>query len=145
MGLARRKGLPTGKPLQRNTELRRGAPLARAAGLRPTPMPARTKPLRPRSAKTQRLYVTRTALVAQLFLYPTRCEVPGCTRRATDPHEPLTRARGGSVIDLDNITLICRQHHNEIHDKEPAWAYDLGFLINSWDGQQPPPGDLPTQ
>jgi hypothetical protein len=96
--------------------------------------PARRTRLRPRSKKTQRRYVERRALVAELMLYPQVCEVPDCTRLATDPHEPLTRARGGPILDRDNIRLICRPHHNEIHDKEPVWAYVHGFLISPWDG-----------
>jgi hypothetical protein len=84
-------------------------------------------------------YVERRALVAELFEYPTVCEVPRCTRLATDPHEPLTRARGGSIVDRDNVRLICAPHHTEIHSKEPAWAYELGFLINSWDANPPTP------
>lgn len=104
----------------------------------PRKVPLRTKTplrrkrwLRPRSPKTQRRYVERRALVAELFLYPVVCQVPWCTSLATDPHEPLTRARGGSILDRDNVRLICRPHHSEIHDHEPVWAYEHGFLISS--------------
>jgi hypothetical protein len=90
--------------------------------------------LRYRSAKTRRRYVDRRALVAELTAYPTVCEVPDCAERATDPHEPLTRARGGSILDRANVRMICRGHHDEIHSKEPDWAYSLGFLVHSWDG-----------
>ncbi len=91
----------------------------------------RKKGLRFRSKKTARKYVKRSALVAELMLYPQVCEVGGCGRVATDPHEPLTRARGGDILDRANITLICFEHHREIHDKEPAWAYEQGFLVKS--------------
>lgn len=111
-----------------------------------SPMPPRTKPMvrrtglnpgttriKPRSTKTTRQYVERRALVADLFAEPTVCQVPWCTSTATDPHEPLTRTRGGSIVDRDNVRLICRIHHSEIHDTEPGWAYELGFLAHSWD------------
>lgn len=62
-----------------------------------------------------------------------RCEVPGCTRRADDAHEVLTRARGGSITDPANIRLVCRPHHDEITFREPAWAYKYGFLRHSWE------------
>lgn len=107
--------------------LRRATPLARGGTLE-----RRTR-LKPRSAKTAAKYVTRRAIVAELFAEPVVCEVPWCTERATDPHEPLTRARGGDILDRSNIRLLCREHHREIHDTEPSWAYDLGFLCHSWD------------
>lgn len=108
-------------PLQAKTELARGQSTL-----------TRTGRFKPRSAKTARLYVTRRALVAELFADPVVCEVPWCPSIATDPHEPLTRARGGSVVDRANIRLICAEHHRQIHDEEPDWAYLHGFLIHSW-------------
>ncbi|MCW2899293.1 MAG: hypothetical protein JWO67_1558 [Streptosporangiaceae bacterium] len=113
---------------------RRTKPMPRRTGLNPGQKPlTSTTPIKPRSAKTVRRYVERRALVAELFADPTVCEVPWCASPATDPHEPLTRARGGSIVDRDNVRLICRIHHSEIHDTEPPWAYELGFLAHSWD------------
>ena len=63
--------------------------------------------LKPRSEKTVRKYVTRRQIVAQMFLYPSVCEVPMCSEIATDPHEPLTRARGGDILDAENIRKVC--------------------------------------
>lgn len=103
----------------------------RTAPLRTAPM-RRTGRLRPRSAKTARVYVQRRVLVAALMAEYPVCQVPGCHRPSTDPHEPLTRARGGSIVDPINVVVICRRHHGEIHG-EPAWAYTLGFLAHSWD------------
>lgn len=94
--------------------------------------PERKASLKPRSKKTAKKYVKRSILIAELLLYPTVCEVPRCTRTATDPHEPKTRARGGSILDRTNVRLICGPHHSEIHDTEPAWAYEHGFLKHSW-------------
>ena len=48
------------------------------------------------------------------------------------PQEPLSRARGGSITDPDNIVMICAAHHSAIHD-HPALATDRGLLRSSWD------------
>jgi len=99
--------------------------------LRTAPM-RRTGRLRPRSAKTARTYVQRRVLVAALMAEYPMCQVPGCHRPSTDAHEPLTRARGGSITDRGNVVAVCRDHHDEIHG-EPDWAYAWGFLVHSWD------------
>lgn len=92
----------------------------------------RTGRLRARSKKRAALYVTRRALVADLHAAHPICEVPSCTRPSTDPHEPLTRARGGSITDPTNVRMVCRPCHDEITNEAP-WAYTLGFLKHSWD------------
>lgn len=61
------------------------------------------------------------------------CVVPWCGQRADDLHEPLTRARGGSITDPDNTVPVCRSCHQEITDKQPAWAYEHGLLRHSWE------------
>ena len=109
------------KPLARQSELNNGSGLGRASRIKP------------RSRKTAAKYVQRRALVAEMFAEPTVCEVPWCTNTATDPHEPKTRTRGGSILNRANVRLICAPHHSEIHDTEPAWAYELKFLKHSWD------------
>lgn len=76
--------------------------------------------------------VVRRALVARLMAERPICEVPWCSRRSDDVHEPLTRARGGDFLDESNCRCVCRIHHDEI-GQEPAWAYELGFLRHSWD------------
>lgn len=57
------------------------------------------------------------------------CEVlaEGCTGRAVDVHEPLTRARGGSIVDPDNMVAVCRVCHDWIH-ANPVEATELGWL-----------------
>lgn len=91
-------------------------------------------PLRARSAKTERLYSTaRRPLVAALFAEPEICEVPWCTELATDPHEPLTRARGGSITDRANVRKVCHGHNVMFATNEKPWMYELGFLVHSWD------------
>ena len=49
-----------------------------------------------------------------------------------DVHEPLTRARGGNYLDPDDCVLLCRQHHDWVHD-HPRAAEKLGLLRHSWD------------
>jgi hypothetical protein len=49
-----------------------------------------------------------------------------------DPHEPLTRARGGSITDPDNLIWLCRAHHSWVHS-EPTKAHELGLLQHSWE------------
>jgi 5-methylcytosine-specific restriction endonuclease McrA len=65
------------------------------------------------------------------------CRRPGCTRLADDVHEPLTRARGGSITDPANAVPLCRPCHDEVTfrpESELGWAYDAGLLRHSWDG-----------
>lgn len=96
----------------------------------------RSERLAPRSKKRAADDRERGKVIRALFPAGEfhQCAVPGCASEATDPHEPLTRARGGSVTDPHNIVGLCRLHHNEIH-LEPDWAYDLGLLRHSWDTQ----------
>lgn len=49
-----------------------------------------------------------------------------------DAHEPLMRSRGGDPTDPDACILVCRRHHDAIHDF-PTKATKLGLLIPSWD------------
>ncbi len=71
-------------------------------------------PLKPRSKKTQALYKVRVPLVRELLE-----EYPLCQRclmaRSVDAHELITRARGGSIIDKENMVALCRECHNWIH------------------------------
>jgi hypothetical protein len=98
---------------------------------------ARQKPIKPVSLKRARQNRERAAMADRL--YPDRregtvmCAVPWCPRLADDLHEPLTRARGGSITDEDNAEPVCRQHNGEL-TLEPAWGYDLGLLKHSWPG-----------
>lgn len=100
--------------------MKRGRPLKRRKGIR-WQSPKRRKQNRER----------RKVAEATFGLQP-MCAVPSCGQRADDVHEPLTRARGGSIVDPANMQPLCRPHHDEI-DGEPPWAYDLGLLKHSWD------------
>lgn len=115
-------------PLSATTQLQRKTPLAGTGGL------ARVTPLRPMSSKRRKANKTRREVVHATFGDAPGCVVPGCPRLADDVHEPLTRGRGGSITDPTNMAPLCRPHHTEITDTEPAWAYEIGLLVHSWDG-----------
>jgi hypothetical protein len=136
---------------QRTAPMPRGRPLAARAGLRRTGEPgARTretgnarasvtamcakprKPLPKVSKKRAAQIRERRAMLQARYPGITLCEVPYCNRVADDAHEPLTRARGGSITDPGNVRAICRPHHRELTDEEPEWGYLLGFLVHSW-------------
>jgi hypothetical protein len=85
------------------------------------------------SLRRQRENRERRRVVAELTAEgPRICPVPWCTNVADSPHEPLTRARGGSITDPGNIVLVCWAHNQEL-TLEPAWGYQLGLLRHSWD------------
>lgn len=70
------------------------------------------------------------------------CVGPGPAHWADDWHEPATRGRMGgrlygpdSITDPENMQPICRAHHREVTNEEPAWAYDIGLLRHSWGAQ----------
>lgn len=59
----------------------------------------------------------------------------GCTRWADALHEPLTRARGGSIVDEANTVPVCNPCNSWLSarpESELGWAYDAGLLIHSW-------------
>lgn len=92
--------------------------------------------LRVHSAKRRRLYTDRRKLAAAVLSDATceaaelwwdvACEGP------LQVHEPLTRARGGSITDPSNVRAVCAAHHAAIHAL-PDRAQKLGLLVHSWD------------
>ncbi len=109
----------------KRSPLRRGKP------------PARRTPLRqvsPKRAKQQRL---RREIVRSELARRELCEAGAvithaghnarCNGLAVELHEPLTRARGGSILDPANTVAICRSCHDWIH-VNPAAATNLGLL-----------------
>ena len=123
--------------------MKRGGPLKRKT------------PLRSVSKKRQKLQGARRELVREQLAVRPQCEAGAqiymwyrnnfgdtfaqekkrtdrCQGRATDIHEPLTRARGGSIVDLDNTVAVCRRCHDWIHDN-PNVATSLGLLQHSWE------------
>ena len=99
-----------------------------------TPLHRRT-PLRRVSLKRQRVNRERRELVRSELTKRPRCEAghltPAlCSGYATDIHEPLTRARGGSILDPANTVAICRVCHDWIHT-HPVAATELGLLSSN--------------
>ena len=93
----------------------------------------RTTQIKPVSGKRARENRQRTAMADRLW--PDRregtvmcgCGRPECHRRADDLHEPLSRARGGSITDEANARPLARECHDEI-TLGPDWAYRAGLI-----------------
>lgn len=123
-----------GGPLQRRTPLKGGQPLPRGGGL------ARGGPLAARSEKTRAVYVDRRKIVADLVGQRCEAQIPGvCLGHATQVHEVLTRARGGSILDRDNLLALCGTGGAGCHPyitAHPAWADNHGFTLPSWEGPE---------
>lgn len=88
--------------------------------------------MRHRSTKRAALYRNqRIPLVKELLERRPICE--RCSSaRSTDVHEIKSRARGGSLTDVDNLAALCRPCHTWITD-HPAAATLEGWLKHSWD------------
>lgn len=71
----------------------------------------------------------RKKLVAQMIADgPVECFVYGCHRPAQDPHELLSRGRGGAPDDPDNVVGACRECHIWI-TTHPREAEMLGYAL----------------
>lgn len=88
--------------------------------------------LNPVSKKRMTLNRERRQFVSEVLKFRLMCEarIRGCTMTPTDVHEILTRGRGGSIIEPDNVLALCRSCHHFI-TIEPAWAKQNGFIV-SW-------------
>ena len=94
-------------------------------------------PLRRVSKKRQAENVRRRAILHATFGTHPRCQlceplaehgiVTGCDGWADDAHEILTRGRGGSITDVENIVPIGRDCHRWVHGN-PSEATEFGFL-----------------
>lgn len=132
--MKRDKPLRRKKPLQNKTPLQPGKPLERKTPLKAGGNLDRSAPLRKQSKKRQAENRERKAMVLTLWPDGTpMCAVKGCEHLADDVHEPLTRARGGSITDPNNAVPLCRTCHTEITDRQPVWAYEQGLLKHSWE------------
>ena len=121
-----------GNPLRRDP----GNPLRSTTGLPGSWGPERRVPLNQVSPKRARESRQRRAVIRAMFPDRPACARPGCTAWADDVHEPLTRARGGSIVDPENMVPLCRPHHDEVTfapESELGWAYECGLLRHSWD------------
>jgi 5-methylcytosine-specific restriction endonuclease McrA len=80
----------------------------------------------------EKIYRTRRRnLVSKLL-----AERPVCQRclndRSQDVHELKSRARGGSIVDEENLVAVCRNCHSWI-TQHPKEATEQGWLKNSWE------------
>ena len=109
----------------KRSPLRRGGPLRRRTPLRHiSPKRAKQQRLRLKMARNElaRRELCEAAVIITHAGYDARCH-----GFAIELHEPLTRARGGSILDPANTVAICRSGHDWIH-VNPAAATDLGLL-----------------
>jgi hypothetical protein len=98
--------------------------------------------MRHRSPKKEAEYRLRRPLVEALIeehpfcqACPTWAGYDGLStfrqRRSVDPHELVRRSRGGSILDPQNILMICRSCHTRIGN-HPDTAERLGLELPSW-------------
>ena len=99
----------------------------------------RRAPISPVSKRRARQNRRRAVMADRLW--PDRrdgavlCAVPGCGQPADDLHEPLSRARGGGIVDENNCVPLCRADHDALTfrpESELRWAYACGLLQHSY-------------
>lgn len=73
----------------------------------------------------KKLYEERRPIVEELLTK--HCQFPDCTKPSDDVHEILTRGRGGSIVDRDNLIPLCRAHHEWV-TAHPVEAEELGLV-----------------
>ncbi len=121
-------------PLNRYTPLQRGGPLKRTTRL--NPVSAKRKSIqgdRRRMVKAElaaREYCEAGPRIQGWYDSKAIAERIECLKWSSDIHEPLTRARGGSITDPTNTVSLCRICHNWIH-ANPRAATELGLLIRA--------------
>lgn len=87
----------------------------------------RSKPIPRESTKRKITNRERRSVLAEV-VHGKACaaQLDGCSGMATDGHELLSRARGGSITDPDNIVPLCRSCHRFVTE-HPAWAQEHGW------------------
>ena len=114
----------------------RRSPLGRKTGLNQGSKGlARKTRLRPRSAKTTKVYRDeRIPLVIEILAARPWCELrfPGCWGRATTVDEIKSRARGGSITDPKNCAAACA-YCNGYKEDHPAEAEARRLALHSWE------------
>jgi len=121
------------KPLRRKSRMRRASADRAATGAVVRSAATGRQPIARVSKKRAAENRERAAMADRLW--PDRrdgivmcgCGRPDCNRRADDLHEPLSRARGGSITDGANARPLSRHCHDEI-TLGPDWAYEAGLL-----------------
>jgi len=83
-----------------------------------------------RSKEREREYRARRRLVRDMLddQVCERCHAA----RATEVHEVLSRARGGSILDRSNCRALCHDCHQWV-TTHPDDAAATGWLAHSWD------------
>lgn len=96
----------------------------------------KASPIRTVSSKRAALNRKRAVFVRQVLASVPFCEarLEHCTGRSTDVHEILTRARGGSIIDRENVAALCRRCHDFI-TVNPGWSQAHGWMLSSWSNE----------
>ena len=127
--------------LQRRKPLGRGKPLARTGHLASVTPLLRGGPIRAVSSRRQAENAQRRVMIAGLAggerppcAVWTAMAPEWCTRWADDAHEPLSRARLGSITDPDNVVFVCRACHDLVTfrpESEIGWAFRLGLVRHS--------------
>lgn len=86
-------------------------------------------PLRRVSKKRAAENVVRRRILAEVVhgKLCARCK----SKWATDGHERLSRARGGSITDPANIDPLCRECHDYV-TTHPKWAEENGWSESRW-------------
>ncbi len=115
--------------------MKRSGPLKRSSSLK------RTSRLAPVSKKRQRENNQRRAVIKKVLEHRKACEAGRligtvdnkhrCSGQPDDIHEPLTRARGGSIVDPANMVVVCRLCHDWIH-VNPRLATSVGLLVSAY-------------
>lgn len=110
-------------------------PLTRTQGLR------RSGRLRQQSRKRRKTMPARARCVREVMARAGgRCEWQFCDQAATDVHEILSRARGGSPLDPANALAVCRWHHDFCH-ANPKLAASVGWMLSQFKGRRNSKGD----
>lgn len=124
-------GIVKRTPLYRTQPLRRGSSMLKRSRLQAV------------SPKRRNLNAARSRFVKNELNNRVRCEAGIIIHRATDKqwiscqgnavelHEPLTRARGGSIVDPTNTVAICRACHDWVHTN-PKTAQTIGLLESQY-------------
>lgn len=101
---------------------------------KPLDRKSRIRPVSKRRASENR--ERRANLVARFGQFPPCYACPvldaagistGCAGRAADGHELLTRGRGGSIVDVENVIPVGRLCHDWI-TTHPREAAELGLV-----------------
>ena len=103
-------------------------------------MRAISKKRRPEIAARKRLIAAMKCEGAVMCAYPIKMhwdefvggklvrswEEDHCPKYADDLHEILSRARGGSISDPENVVALCRPHHTWVTE-HPIEAKEMGL------------------